>query len=66
MSPSDLAHKGRLALVTALVIAAIGGPGSQSRAQGTVIESQGEAVYRVPLVVPPGPANHQPQLSLVY
>jgi len=34
--------------------------------EGTVIEARGEAGYTVPIVVPPGPAGHQPNLVLAY
>jgi hypothetical protein len=50
-----------------LLAALISGPSVIARAQGgSVIEARGEASYRIPIVVPSGPAGHQPELALVY
>lgn len=39
---------------------------SSAESGGSVLEARGEASYRVPIVVPPGPSGHQPNLELVY
>ena len=50
-----------------LLSLAVAGIGSVAWAQGgSVIEARGEATYRIPIVVPPGPGGHQPDLALVY
>ena len=51
-------------LLLTLLIAATG-PVAWAQG-GSVIEARGEATYRIPIVVPPGPGGHQPDLALVY
>jgi len=33
---------------------------------GDVLEARGEASYTIPILIPPGPAGHQPRVELVY